>query len=53
MFGADVLFDCPDLHVADLTIEADAVTIHVESTAIVAGGRQAVSEESTSQAASQ
>ena len=37
MFGADVLFDCPDLHVADLTIEADGVTIHVESTALVAG----------------
>jgi transposase len=37
MLGANVLFDCPDLCVTDLTIEADAVTIHVESTAIVAG----------------
>jgi transposase len=36
MFGADILLDCPDLCVMDLTIEADAITIHVESTAIVA-----------------
>src|SRR6266542_4116812 len=43
-FGDDMLLDCPDLHVTDVTIEADAVTIHVESTVIVAscphcGGR--------------
>lgn len=33
MFGASVLFDCPGLCVTDLTIEADIVTIHIESTA--------------------
>lgn len=33
MFGTDVLLDRPDLRVTDLTIEADAVTIRVESTA--------------------
>jgi hypothetical protein len=37
MLGTNVLFDCPDLCVADLTIDTDAVTIHVESTALVAG----------------
>jgi transposase len=36
MFGADILLDCPDLCVTDLTFEADAVTIYVESTTIVA-----------------
>ena len=34
MFGADILLDCPDLRVTDLTIEADVITIRVESTAI-------------------
>ncbi len=33
MFGADVLLDCPDLCVTDRTIEANAVTIHVQSRA--------------------
>jgi len=35
MSGSDFLLDCPDLHVTDLTVESDAVTIHVRSTAIV------------------
>jgi transposase len=44
MFGTDLLLDCPDLRVTDLNFEADTVTIHVESTALVAscprsGGR--------------
>src|SRR5262245_1469020 len=33
MFGASALFDCPGLRVTDLTIEADVVTICIESTA--------------------
>jgi transposase len=33
MTGADLLLDCPGLRVTDLTVEADAVTIRVESTA--------------------
>jgi transposase len=33
MFGANILFDCPGLRVTDLIIEADVVTIRIESTA--------------------
>jgi transposase len=36
MFGTDVLLDCPVLRVTDLTLESAAITIPVESTAIVA-----------------
>jgi transposase len=33
MFGLDVLLDCPGLHVSDLAVTADAITVHAESTA--------------------
>ena len=36
MSGTDILLNCPDLCVSELTVEVDAITIHIESTAPVA-----------------